>query len=692
MRIDDPSGRACRVVIDHHTRFRMNPSNGARNWRITDWTSLGGWLLGVGLLGVGTLCGAGCSLSAWNRQPQAAGCNSSVDSPGCGPTELRISEPCIEQRCLNNWSEAISPLELDESTLSAENTLELSLEDCIQRALAHSPILRDLGGAVLRSPQSQGTRFEPAILAADPRLGHDAALADFDANISAGLNFEKVDRPSSSTLYGNGGQLLQDVHTYQWQLSKRSATGGKYSIRNVTLYDSNNQPSNQIRSTFDTYLEGEIRHPLLQGAGTEFNRIAGPNGTPGNIQGVLVARVRQDISLTDFEKNVRDCVADVENAYWDLYFAYRDLHAKIDVRDKAKEIFEKERARQATNTDGSDAAAPTSQAGDVDQAEEQYFRFQADVLDALNGRPLDATRTYNGSSGGTFRGNGGLRVAERRLRWIMGMEINDGQIIRPIDQPPEAAVIYDWDSAISEAVSRREEVRRQRWVIKQRELELVASRNFLLPQLDLVGRYRYRGFGEDLWGGSGDGYIADGAAANLLNGNYQEWQAGVEFLMPVGYRRAHAAVRNAQLQLEREREILREQERSIYYGLSNAFCEVRRSYDNRQLQLQRLEATAKQIDKLQERRASGRGAAPLDVILEAYRRYLDIRLRFHQAEVEYVLALRNIQFEKGSLLEYCNVRLTESESPRLAYENAKERASQRGPAHSPGARDPVVAR
>ena len=41
----------------------------------------------------------------------------------------------------------------------------------------------------------------------------------------------------------------------------------------------------------------------------------------------LVARIRTDISIADFEIGLRDYVSNVENAYWDLYYAYRDLDA-----------------------------------------------------------------------------------------------------------------------------------------------------------------------------------------------------------------------------------------------------------------------------------------------------------------------------------------------------------------------------
>ena len=143
-------------------------------------------------------------------------------------------------------------------------------------------------------------------------------------------------------------------------------------------------------------------------------------------------------------------------------------------------------------------------------------------------------------------------MAERRLRLLLGVPISDGRLIRPADEPPLAKVIFDWEEVTSEALVRRAELRRQKWVLKRRELELTAARNYLLPQLDAVGLYRWRGMGDTL--------IADADAAldrfdeaydNLLNGYYQEWQVGMEFSMPLGFRRGHTAVRNAQLQLAR---------------------------------------------------------------------------------------------------------------------------------------------
>ena len=366
----------------------------------------------------------------------------------------------------------------------------------------------------------------------------------------------------------------------------------------------------------------------MQGAGSEFNRIAGPGNTPGQFNGVLLARVRTDTNLVEFEKSVRDYLADVENAYWDLYYAYRDLDARIDARKIAEDTLGELKAKDAST-------------GRKSQAEEQVHRFQSEIVDSLNGRVVDGTRNNNGSTGGTFRGSGGIRVCERKLRLMIGLPINDGTLINTTDSASQAPVVYNWDDAIGEALSRREELRRQRWIIKARELELVASRNFLKPQLDMVSQYRIRDFGKDLF-------------SQPSSVNYQEWQLGLEYQLPVGFRRANNAVKHSQLVLARESEILREQERGVHFGLSNAINESKRAHDNLILQRKRLDSIVTQLKAMDERSASGE-TAELDVRLETHRRLLDARLRFHQAEVEHVLAIRNINVEKGTLLAYCNV-------------------------------------
>src|SRR5690349_2333200 len=108
--------------------------------------------------------------------------------------------------------------------------------------------------------------------------------------------------------------------------------------------------------------------------------------------------------------------------------------------------------------------------------------------------------------------------------------------MRPIDEPITAEIEMDWHQLLTESMSRREELRRQRRLIQRREFELTATRNLLKPQLDVVGLYRWRGFGHDLIELGEDPQFGN-AVNNLTSGNYQEWQLGMELSLPIGYRR-----------------------------------------------------------------------------------------------------------------------------------------------------------
>ena len=80
----------------------------------------------------------------------------------------------------------------------------------------------------------------------------------------------------------------------------------------------------------------------------QYNRIAGPlsfRSVCGRIwqpdRRRDIARIRTDQTLADFEGGVRNLVRDVEDAYWELYFTYRDLEARKMGRDSALATWKK---------------------------------------------------------------------------------------------------------------------------------------------------------------------------------------------------------------------------------------------------------------------------------------------------------------------------------------------------------------
>ena len=262
------------------------------------------------------------ALRSWT----ASGCIASTLIAGCAPVDrfrawrdsadtsyyqsfvTQIEFPDATSEPSQEAIQAIDPLTLQNP--SELPSFDLSLQDAVRLALESSDVLRNLGGSVVPAPQGSGTEYDPALVELNPLGGTQAALAAYDATVSSQLFWQKTDPPA---LAGGGIQNLfilgfgQTQGVYQNQIQKRTATGATYALRSNGGYNRFDQGG----SFFTGTLEAEWRQPMMQGAGTTFNLIAGPNAPVGSYNGVFIARINTDISLADFEAGVINLINDV---------------------------------------------------------------------------------------------------------------------------------------------------------------------------------------------------------------------------------------------------------------------------------------------------------------------------------------------------------------------------------------------
>ena len=184
----------------------------------------------------------------------------------------------------------------------------------------------------------------------------------------------------------------------------------------------------------------------------------------------MVTRINADIALADFEAGVRNLVSDTEITYWELYFNYRSLDARDRRADSALVTWRKVYTLYTNGSKGGEAEQEA-------QARQQYFLFRSTAERSLND----------------------LYVTEAKLRYLLGLAATDGRLIRPKDEPTTAKVAFNWCDILNEGLARSVELRQQKWIVKRRELELIAAKNFLLPKLDFDAQYRYLGLGNDLF-------------------------------------------------------------------------------------------------------------------------------------------------------------------------------------------------
>jgi outer membrane protein TolC len=609
----------------------------------------------------------------------------------------QIEIPDLEIDPAPEATDALEPLTLDNQKYEF---LDLTLEECVSYALVNSKLIRtipgtqrqnvDIAANILSTPsQQQSSVYDPAIAAtttspqqiavdqngnrvlprgasrANQVGGVEDALSEFDAQFSAFFSYNNTDRARNVGENNpfNPTPFRGRDSTGQMALSKRMATGGVVSARSQSIYSYNNietsGPGRAVPSDYTQILEFQVQHPLLRGRGTSVNRIP-----------VVLARINEDLSLVDFEERVRNLVRDVEFAYWDLYQSYWNVENARIARDSAAKAYHIAYEKLQKG------AAGTTEA----QAKYTYHDFQAQLDAALAG-------------GAALGGDPGLFGREQTLRILMGWASSDGRLVRPSDKPAIGMAQFDFDGSINEMLSRSVDLRRQRWIIKQRELELLSAKNQMLANVDLSFIYRYVGVGSSLLDQGGNGPFPPEPRTNpspsaweeLLGGDYQEAAVRLDFLPnPIGARRASNDVRNKQLTLARDHALLEEKEIAATHRISQVLRELNSNYIQMTEQLAALSAADRWVKLYQEKFNAGESGAEqiMDLLLRAQQSRANAGRNYARALSEYNKSIVEVHMLKGSLLEYNNISLEEGLWPEKAYWDSSERTRERSAART----------
>ena len=545
---------------------------------------------------------------------------------------------------------------------------DMSLEEAIHLALCNTDVIRSSGqflspnNVLLTNGNAVNTIYDPAIQASGVLfggVGTEAALAAFDTNWTNTLFFGNNQAVQNTPFGGgvSGGVLETNTANFRTALSKQMAYGGQFTLSHDMNYLDSNSPASLFASTYTGNVQAEYRHQLLAGAGPEFVRVAGPlspqfASIAGVGNGVLIARINQDISITDFEANIRNLVKEVEDTYWDLYLSYRVFDTAVTARNAALHTWRNANAKKGIG------GAQGFQLQDEAQSRDRYFETRAQVENSL----------------------GDLYTTEQRLRSLMGIAVNDRKIIRPADTPVAAKIQADWYHSLAEALTERVELRRQKWNVKSLELQLGAAKNFARPRLDMIARYRVNGFGDNLLAyDDTDRFGGDlnSAYERMAQGNETGWDLGVELSMPIGLRLAKTQVQNLELRLTKARKVLSAQELEVGHELAVAFQELERSYATAVSNYSRRQAAMDRY-RIESTLVEG-GTGSVDLNLRAQESLATAAVAYHQSLVDYNKAIVNLNFRKGTLLREDNILLAEGrwepEAYKQAFAHAKARAN-----------------
>lgn len=541
---------------------------------------------------------------------------------------------------------------------------DLTLVEAIHTAVTNNRMIRTRGqfltpSALLTNPQNAASIYDPAIRETGFLFGGrgvEAALADFDTTFTTSINGGR-----NSQVVNNGFGFLApgfvnntESGAFNSGLQKVFANGGLMSLSHNWNYSGSNSPGLLFPSNYTGVTGVQYQLPLWAGAGTEYTRTAGPivrsfGGISGVTQGVSIARINTDISIADFELAVTQMVRDVELLYWDLYLNYRQYDAEIVNRDSALRTWREVRAKMDVGASGGSASAEA-------QARENYFETRARVEQAL----------------------GNLYNNENQLRRLLALPVNDGRVIRPSDTPTDGEFEPSWEISLTEALTHRVELRRQKWNIKSLELQYVAAKSQTNPRLDFVSNYQINAFGRDLLSyNNADGITATGfqsAYGSLSRAGQTGWNLGLQFSMPIGFRAAYSQMRNTELQLMKARAALAAAEEDISHELANSIQNLDQSYVTARTNFNRLLAADRRVQATQAEYELGVRDATLDLVLRAQASKAAGEIAVFTALVRYNQALAEYHYYKGMTLPNNGIQLAESDFSAEAQQEALRRA------------------
>lgn len=502
--------------------------------------------------------------------------------------------------------------------------------------------------------------LQPAIISTDI----EASLAKFDVRWDTNVTWSTTDRPVG----GNFIQSFQNGESAQIQSSllKPLPTGGVAGVTFRTDYTFlNAPPAGFTNPSYRPQLTFQFEQPLLQGFGDEINQLRSthpgsvltPFPTGGRVEGVLITRIRFDQARAEFERNVHQLLVNVEVAYWNLYGSYYALYSREQALRQAFEAWK-------INKERYDAGRIAIQ--EVAQTRQQYELFRAQRIQAL----------------------GQVLENERALRALMGLAIEDGQRLIPIDQPTLTPYRPDWNTAINEALALRPELILARNDLKFRQLDVVQQKDQLKPDLRFTSQYNFNGLGMHLDGGSGD---PNNAFHSLASGKFTDYTLGLRLDVPIGFRDAHAALRASRLNLAQSYAVLQDQEARAHQFLALEYSNVIEFNELIAAQRAQREAAAIFLGARFKEFLAGRGT--LDFLLEAQRVYADALRDEFASITQYNNSLITFEYAKGTILNYDNVVISEGPLPTCAQVRAVEHERERtkalvlrehaAPAHGP---------
>ena len=378
-------------------------------------------------------------------------------------------------------------------------------------------------------------------------------LVPYDPTLTGNLNIQDSVTPLNNPLFAGviptgtttstnqaPPAYVQHIGNVNFQYNQYFPMGTQ-----VQIGMTNNRTSSNFGflNLYNPYLQSAltvtISQPLLRGF-----------GTLPNTRLIIEAKRTIKVGQSQLEQQVMATTAQVSNEYWELVYARENVKVEEAALGVSQRLFDENSRRLEIGTLSSlDVLTAQSQVASdkqaLVQAQSVQLQDETTLLNDITRNPLD----------------GPLLQAE---------------IIptTPISTPDTGENVRIED-AVKEAWQKRPELKQAALILENAGTDLKATKNELLPSVNIFGEYIASGLGGVQTSTTTTGTVVfpGGAGQDLSRvfaGNYSTFEGGINFTLPIRNRAAQADNAQALLNQREQKTQYRQEQNAIFVGVRNA--------------------------------------------------------------------------------------------------------------------------
>jgi outer membrane protein len=489
----------------------------------------------------------------------------------------------------------------------ANGKLVLSLDDGIRLALSNNTDIR-LDHSQIEFAQNNFGR----------------AHSPFDPVATSSFADNRTKSPAITQTQGAAVlDTLSQTTTFGYAQTFQTGTNFQTSFNASKISDNNSH--DLVNPSISTFLQFTLAQPLLRNLGLF------PNRAP-----ILIAQRNLNQARSVFQGEVNDIILQTVGNYWNVVFARESLTVQRKSLEEAQKSYDHDKRAL-----GLGALPPL----DIYRSESQVASRRVGVIQAEYA----------------------LKQAEDQFRRVIGADLDPA--IRVLDLeltdqpgPPGSLPSTDIATTLDRALANRPELEATRQQLAGDELSIRLAHNGLKPDLELSGFYSGNGVAGNQFNtavppllinrtGLGDGL------SQTFHFTYPAYGASLSLALPIKNHSAEANLADAAVSRRRDQYQQRRTTQNIILEVTNAVHALEQTKLS-------MEASKVALDLAQQslhadERKYELGAETVFFVLDAQTQLAQAELNLIQAQVNFQIAVAQLDHATGDLMEHHHVEILE---------------------------------